>query len=49
MTQRNAVVYEIGLEDGTKIKATAGHPVYTPGGWVMVKDLKRSDKILKLS
>lgn len=49
MTQRNAVVYEIILEDGTKIKATAEHPVYTSRGWVVVKDLKRSDKILKLS
>ena len=49
MTQNNAKVYEIGLEDGTKIRATAEHPVYTPRGWVMVKDLKISDKILKLS
>ena len=46
MTKRNAEIYEIELENGTKIKATLNHPFYTQRGWVALKDLKKEDKLL---
>ena len=46
---RRAIVYEIKLEDGTIIKATEEHPVYTKRGWVKVRDLHDDDKFLKIN
>lgn len=45
MTQSKAVVYEIELDNGKKVKATAEHPILTERGWVAVKDLRNDDKI----
>lgn len=49
MTQRNAEVYEVRLENGKAIKATAEHRFYTQRGWVKLRDLTANDKILKIS
>ena len=45
MTSAAAEVFEIQLENGKKIKATADHPILTQRGWVRLKDLTESDKI----
>lgn len=45
MTQDAATVYEVKLENGKVIKATAEHPFLTERGWVMLKDLRSDDKI----
>ena len=45
MTSVAAEVFEIQLENGKKIKATADHPILTLRGWVRLKDLTESDKI----
>ena len=45
MTQENAEIYEINLNNGKTIKATADHPVLTKRGWVAVKDLRSNDVI----
>ena len=47
-TQENAQVFEITLEDGTIIKATAEHPVLTQRGWVIIENLYKTDYILKI-
>lgn len=49
MTRESAEIYEIVLEDGGRIKATAEHPVYTKSGWKKVSDLTDEDEILKIS
>ena len=48
MTQKNAVVYSIEMADGSAIKATAEHPVYTSRGWIRVCDLREGDEIAKI-
>ena len=48
ITEKNATVYELELEDGKKIKITADHPVFTDRGWVKVRDLLPNDKVLSL-
>lgn len=48
-TQENAQVFEVELEDGRCVKATASHPVYTQRGWVCIGDLKESDCVLVLN
>lgn len=45
MTQEEAEVFEIELENGISIKATADHPVLTARGWVELKYLRSDDKI----
>lgn len=47
-TRKNADIYKITLEDGNSIKMTADHLVYTQRGWVALKHLKATDKILKV-
>lgn len=42
-------VYEIELENGYKIEASNDHPFYTQRGWIELKDLKVTDKILSIS
>lgn len=39
-------IYELELEDGNKLKITAEHLIFTHQGWIKVKDLKDTDKVL---
>lgn len=45
MTQREATVYELMLNDGRTVKATAEHPILTKRGWVKLKDLRTDDEV----
>ena len=49
LTQKNARVFEVKLNSGKIIKATAEHPMYTKRGWVMVRDLRTDDTILDIN
>lgn len=49
MTQESADVFEVELDDGTKIKATANHKVLTVAGWKEIKELSSEDEILQFS
>lgn len=48
LTQKQADVYEVELDDGRKIKATAEHLILTQNGWKQLKDLTESDAILDI-
>lgn len=48
-TKKNATIYEIQMNNGSTIQATAEHPFYTNRGWVQLKDLRNDDKILKIN
>ena len=48
LTQKNAEIFEVELETGEKIKATADHPFFTQRGWVKLGELTKADRILKL-
>jgi len=48
-THKQAKVFEIELENGTKIKATEDHQFYTNRGYVALKDLNSDDEILTWS
>ena len=41
-------VFEVELEDGTKIEASLGHPFLTQRGYVLLKDLTCDDFIVKV-
>lgn len=41
-------IYELELEDGSKLKITAEHSIFTQRGWIKVKDLKDTDKVLTI-
>lgn len=45
MTQKEAEVFEITLDNGKSVKATGEHPVLTKRGWIAVKDLRGDDEI----
>lgn len=45
MTQSEAEVFEIKLNNGKSVKATADHPILTRRGWVLLKDLRSDDEI----
>lgn len=49
LTRKSADILELEIEDGTKIKLTPDHNVWTETrGWVEAKDLLLTDVILKL-
>ena len=48
LTQGNVDVFEVELEDGRTIRATAEHPVLTQRGWVRVSELTLNDSILDI-
>lgn len=45
MTQENAEIFEVTLDNGNTVKATANHPFYTDRGWVELKDLTEEDYV----
>lgn len=47
-TQTNADVYEVVMEDGRSITATPDHYFRTQRGWVKLRDLTTSDKVLNI-
>jgi len=49
MTREDAQLYEITLEDGTSIEATADHKFFTSDGVKPLSDLKLSDMLLACS
>lgn len=48
LTEKNAVIYQIELEDGKTIKATGNHPVLTDKGWITVEQLSEQDLIVRI-
>ena len=49
ITQKQAQIYKITLEDGRVIKCTGEHPILTQRGYVCAKYLKSSDNIVDIS
>lgn len=49
LTQKQAEIYEIETEDGRFIRCTGEHPILTERGYVLAKDLRKSDKIIDIS
>lgn len=47
-TRENVEVFEIEMEDGRTIKATANHLIFTQNGWKKVNDLTGHDSILDI-
>lgn len=47
-TRTHAPIYELELEDGTKVKATADHLVYTDNGWKQLGKLTPEDSVIKV-
>jgi intein/homing endonuclease len=48
LTQKQAQIYKIELEDGSFIRATYEHPVLTQNGWKIVGELTDDDEIVKI-
>ena len=48
MTQEEAEIYEIEVEDGRIIRCTAEHPILTQRGYVMAKNVSQSNKIVTI-
>jgi hypothetical protein len=46
LTRRRAEIFELELEDGTKLKATGDHKVLTQRGWIELQQLTLSDIIM---
>lgn len=47
-TAKNTDVYQIEMEDGRIIKATDYHPILTPNGWKLLKDLIPGEEIIDI-
>ena len=48
LTQKQAEIYEIETTDGRFIHCTSNHPILTERGYVLAKDLNKSDKIVDI-
>lgn len=48
VTQKNAEIYKITLENGDVVKCTGEHPVLTERGYITARELKENDKIIKI-
>ena len=40
---------EMSLGDGRKLSVTENHPILTPGGWVVAKDIRQGDNVIGTS
>jgi len=49
LTQKNAPVYAVEVDDGTIIKATREHEFLTVNGWKQLCELKEGDEVIKIS
>lgn len=48
-TRENAEIYELELEDGSKIKFSKGHEIYTSNrGYVAIEDLTDEDEVITI-
>jgi DNA polymerase III alpha subunit len=47
-TRKKSKVFKLKLKNGKELKLTDDHKVYTQRGWVEVKSLNKSDKILSI-
>lgn len=48
LTKRKTKIFEIATADGKTIKCTKEHPILTERGYIQAKDLKTSDRIIKI-
>ena len=48
MTREMADIYEIEMEDGRKIRATADHMILTESGWKPLNELEEGDKLIDI-
>ena len=49
ITQKQAKIYKIELENGKFIRCTAEHPILTKRGYVQAKDLNEHDEIIEVT
>ena len=49
LARKQAVIYEVALADGRRIRATGDHPVLTQDGWKRVDQLSEKDSVVDIS